>query len=187
MIKISEFNPSLSISRNTPTSAHCNVIVNNTVDHKSSQQREFAVNSSSTSTASTEVISDTPIVNTDSQQSVPSTTKLYEYLAVTFSRILKNNNPTLIANLIDQSGKIILDGSSLITAISLLLNINQSLIRFTYEDPEPGCLHKINPVKNIESIKVDGRDLALVYNREYNTLTDIFGISLRKVIINQIL
>ena len=169
MIKISEFSPSLSISKTTPSSAHCNVIVNN--------------HATSADGAHTEVISDAPVTQVTS---TCETTKLYEYLAITFSRILKSNNATLIANIIDQSGKIILDGNSLITAIALLLNIDQSLVRLTYEDPQASCLHKVNPVKNIESIKIDGRDFALAYNREYNTLTDIYGISLRKVIINSI-
>ena len=171
MIKISEFSPSLSISKTTPASAHCNVIVNNHTPTGSNG-------------AQTEVISDVPITQITSGSE--DTNKLYEYLAVTFSRILKSNNATLIANLIDQSGKIILDGSSLITAIALLLNMDQSMIRFSYEDPPATCLHKVNPVKSIESIKVDGRDFALAYNREYNTLTDVFGISLKKVLINAV-
>ena len=103
---------------------------------------------------------------------------LFKHLAVSFSNILKSNNPKLIANLVDQSGKVILSAHDLVTAISLILGINQSLVKISYEDPEAGCLAKVNPIKKISSIKANGYDFQLAFNREYNTLSDDFGVSL---------
>ena len=103
---------------------------------------------------------------------------LFKHLAVSFSNILKSNNPKLIANLVDQSGKVILSAHDLVTAISLILGINESSVKISYEDPEAGCLAKVNPIKKISSIKANGYDFQLAFNREYNTLSDDFGVSL---------
>ena len=42
---------------------------------------------------------------------------------------------------------------------------------------------KLNPIKNIEAIKVAGLDFKLTYNEKYNMLTDEYSVSLRKVLI----
>ena len=89
----------------------------------------------------------------------------------------------LIANIIDQSGKIIINANDLVQAISLILNIDFNLIKLSYEDPEPGCLKHVNPIKKISSIKINGLDFKLQYNKEFNILEDQFNISLEKVII----
>ena len=108
---------------------------------------------------------------------------LFKHLAVSFSNILKSNNPKLIANLVDQSGQVILAANDLVTAISLILGINESSVKINYEDPEAGCLGKINPIKKISSIKTNGYDFQLHFNKEYNTLTEDFGVSLVKCLI----
>ena len=97
--------------------------------------------------------------------------------------ILKSNNVKLIANLIDQSGKVILSASDLLTAISLALGIDPNGVKIQYEDPDPSCLGKVNPIKIISTIKVCGYDFNLAYNKQYNQLTDEFGISLTKCLI----
>ena len=68
--------------------------------------------------------------------------------------------------------------NDLITAIALILGINDSSVKISYEDPEAGCLAKVNPIKKISSIKANGYDFQLAFNKEYNTLTDDFGVSL---------
>ena len=169
MIKISEFNPSISNKKESSNSANCKVIINNSPSGSISQS--------------------IPSLNnhvpeyTSSQNLMLRENDLFKHLAVSFSNILKSNNPKLIANLVDQSGKVILAANDLVTAISLILGINESSVKINYEDPEAGCLGKINPIKKISSIKTNGYDFQLHFNKEYNTLTEDFGVSLVKCLI----
>ena len=185
MIKISEFNPSISNKKESSTSANCKVIINNTP----SSSEILTTEKPSEKPKDPEPIPImTPCVEPTLNNYVPEYTTsntlmlrendLFKHLAVSFSNILKSNNPKLIANLVDQSGKVILSAHDLVTAISLILGINQSLVKISYEDPEAGCLAKVNPIKKISSIKANGYDFQLAFNREYNTLSDDFGVSL---------
>ena len=47
---------------------------------------------------------------------------LSEHLAICFSKILKSNNPTLIANIIDTSGKVIISIQDLAKAVALIIH-----------------------------------------------------------------
>ena len=185
MIKISEFNPSISNKKESSTSANCKVIINNTP----SSSEILTTEKPSEKPKDPEPIPImTPCVEPTLNNYVPEYTTsntlmlrendLFKHLAVSFSNILKSNNPKLIANLVDQSGKVILSAHDLVTVISLILGINQSLVKISYEDPEAGCLAKVNPIKKISSIKANGYDFQLAFNREYNTLSDDFGVSL---------
>ena len=112
---------------------------------------------------------------------------LYKLLAITFSNILKDNNSKLIANLIDNSGKIIIDAANLIRIIALLCGALDKDIHIEYvnKDKEGGCMacSKINPIKQIENIKIGYIDFKLGFNDKYNMLCDTFNISLKKCII----
>ena len=185
MIKISEFNPSISNKKESSTSANCKVIINNTP----SSSEILTTEKPSEKPKDPEPIPImTPCVEPTLNNYVPEYTTsntlmlrendLFKHLAVSFSNILKSNNPKLIANLVDQSGKVILSAHDLVTAISLILGINESSVKISYEDPEAGCLAKVNPIKKISSIKANGYDFQLAFNREYNTLSDDFGVSL---------
>ena len=173
MIKISEFNPSISNKKESLTSANCKVIINNSPTSTSVPTLETPSQASSTPTLNNYVPEYTTSDNLMMREN-----DLFKHLAVSFSNILKSNNPKLIANLVDQSGKVILSASDLITAIALILGINDSSVKISYEDPEAGCLAKVNPIKKISSIKANGYDFQLAFNKEYNTLTDDFGVSL---------
>ena len=189
MIKISEFNPSISNKKESSTSANCKVIINNTPSSSEILTTEKPSEKPSEKPKDPEPIPImTPCVEPTLNNYVPEYTTsntlmlrendLFKHLAVSFSNILKSNNPKLIANLVDQSGKVILSAHDLVTAISLILGINQSSVKISYEDPEAGCLAKVNPIKKISSIKANGYDFQLAFNREYNTLSDDFGVSL---------
>ena len=185
MIKISEFNPSISNKKESSTSANCKVIINNT---PSSSEILTTEKPSEKPKDPEPIPTMTPCVEPTLNNYVPEYTTsntlmlrendLFKHLAVSFSNILKSNNPKLIANLVDQSGKVILSAHDLVTAISLILGINESSVKISYEDPEAGCLAKVNPIKKISSIKANGYDFQLAFNREYNTLSDDFGVSL---------
>ena len=182
MIKISEFNPSISNKKESSNSANCKVIINN------STTREAPFTSTSISSDETPTQTNPTLNNyvpeyTSSDNTMLRENDLFKHLAVSFSNILKSNNPKLIANLVDQSGKVILAANDLFTTISLILGINESSVKINYEDPEAGCLGKVNPIKKISSIKANGYDFQLAFNKEYNTLTDDFGVSLVKCLI----
>ena len=108
---------------------------------------------------------------------------LYKTIAKTYGHILKDNNPKLVANLIDQSGRVIIDAESLIKIVALVCQVQPESINIEYELSGGGCCAKINPIKRIEAIKVAGLDFKLTYDEKYNMLTDEYSVSLRKVLI----
>lgn len=109
--------------------------------------------------------------------------KFYKLLSSTLSNILKDNNPKLIVNLIDQSGKIIIEAQTLIELIAIKTNTDANAVNIQYRDEEPTCIIKISPIKNITNIKINDETFSLKYNQAYNILQDNFNISLNKVII----
>ena len=180
MIKISEFNPSISNKKESSNSANCKVIINNSPSGSISPSTSQTNPTGQTGPIS---LNDYVPEYSTSENLMLRENELFKHLAVSFSNILKSNNPKLIANLVDQSGKVILAANDLVTAISLILGINESSVKINYEDPEAGCLGKINPIKKISSIKTNGYDFQLHFNKEYNTLTEDFGVSLVKCLI----
>ncbi len=109
---------------------------------------------------------------------------LAKLLATTFGHILKDNNVKLLANIIDNSGKVIVDLVSLVNLISVVTGAPVENITIGYEDQEAGCMAKINPIRNIDNIKVNGLDFHLSYNCRYNLLSDQYFISLKRVLTN---
>lgn len=126
-----------------------------------------------------------PEVQAQLQRAVHMESELefYRRLSTVLSNILKDNNPKLIANVIDCSGKIIVSGNDLVNLISIKTRKDPSEITLRYRDEEPGCCTKISPIKNISDIKINNESFNLKYNAEYNILKDDFNISLEKVII----
>ncbi len=109
--------------------------------------------------------------------------RFYKLLSTTLSNILRDNNPKLLINLIDQSGKVIIEARTLIELIAIKTNSDPNSVNIQWCDEETGCLAKVSPVKNISNIKIDNETFSLKYNREYNILQDDFNISLDKCII----
>ena len=70
-----------------------------------------------------------------------------------------------------------------ISAVALVCQVVPESVNISYEVKETGCCGKLNPIKNIEFIKVAGLDFKLTYNEKYNMLTDEYSVSLRKVLI----
>ena len=116
-------------------------------------------------------------------QNIENELKFYKLLSATLSNILKDNNPKLIVNLIDQSGKIIIEAPVLIELIAIKTNTDANSVNITYKDEEPNCLSKVSPIKNISNIKINNETFSLKYNQCYNILQDDFNISLERVII----
>ena len=109
--------------------------------------------------------------------------RFYKLLSSTLSNILRDNNPKLLINLIDQSGKVIIEARTLIELIAIKTNSDPNSVNIQWCDEETGCLSKVPPVKNISNIKIDNETFSLKFNREYNILQDDFNISLDKCII----
>lgn len=113
--------------------------------------------------------------------------EFYRRLSTILSNILKDNNPKLIANVIDCSGKIIVSGNDLVNLIAIKTHKDPSEITLRYRDVEPGCCAKISPIKNISDIKINNESFSLKYNADYNILKDDFNISLERVIISPVI
>jgi hypothetical protein len=108
--------------------------------------------------------------------------ELYKEIALTVSRILKSNNQKLLANLIDQSGKVIIDVTSLCVIIAKQLNVPIDSVHVEYVQKESGCLHKVSKIHDVSNIKINHVDYKWAYNEKYNILRDQFSISLTRVI-----
>lgn len=104
------------------------------------------------------------------------------------------DDPQLTLNLIDQSGEIILRSDDLVDIIAHCCGVGKSDVKITYyiDDDKVGCCalcSKINPIKEIQSIKIcsNGQylDLVINFNGVYNKIKDEFKISLRRVLLSQ--
>jgi hypothetical protein len=108
---------------------------------------------------------------------------LYKEIAITLSKILKSNNRKLFANLFDISGKIIIDPTSLCNIISKLLNIPIEMIHIEYILDSEGCCTRLTRIADVQDIKINHIGFKFGYNEKYNILTDVFSLSLEKVLV----
>ena len=199
MDRIADFNISSNRQRHRNTNS-CNVVINNNHSNSTPQFRSVAGTPSRPpdtvvypSVSQSMNVEPNPYENTqvmerdvvidDKEALNGNELDLYKTIAKTYGHILKDNNPKLVANLIDQSGRVIVDAESLIKIVALVCQVQPESINIEYELSGGGCCAKINPIKRIEAIKVAGLDFKLTYNEKYNMLTDEYSVSLRKVLI----
>ena len=194
MDRIADFNISSNRQRHRNTNS-CNVVINNNNNgHHSAPPRNPgtvvypSVNQNMqvepNPYENTQVMErDVTLTDENNQPLNGNELDLYKTIAKTYGHILKDNNPKLVANLIDQSGRVIIDAESLIKIVALVCQAQPETINIEYELSGGGCCAKINPIKRIEAIKVAGLDFKLTYNEKYNMLTDEYSVSLRKVLI----
>ena len=192
MDRIADFNISSNRQRHRNTNS-CNVVINNNNNgHHSAPPRNpgTVVYPSVNQSMNVEpnpyenvVERDVTLTDDNGQPLNGNELDLYKTIAKTYGHILKDNNPKLVANLIDQSGRVIIDAESLIKIVALVCQVQPESINIEYELSGGGCCAKINPIKRIEAIKVAGLDFKLTYNEKYNMLTDEYSVSLRKVLI----
>ena len=194
MDRIADFNISSNRQRHRNTNS-CNVVINNNNHgHHSAPPRNTgtvvypSVNQNMqvepNPYENTQVMErDVTLTEESNQPLNGNELDLYKTIAKTYGHILKDNNPKLVANLIDQSGRVIVDAESLIKIVALVCQAQPESINIEYELTGGGCCAKINPIKRIEAIKVAGLDFKLTYNEKYNMLTDEYSVSLRKVLI----
>ena len=113
------------------------------------------------------------------------TEQMYLSIIEAFGSILKEDNKTMLTNIIDMSGKVIIKAESLLKIIALACNTEPENVVINYLDEEVGCLHKFNPLKKIASIKVDNKDMFIQYNSNYNMIQNTFNISLEKCVVSE--
>ena len=113
--------------------------------------------------------------------------RFYKLLSTTLSHILASDNIKLVINLIDQTGKIIINARDLIELIAIKTNSDKNLVNIQFIDEEPSCLSKISPIKQISNIKIDNETFSLKYNKQYNILQDEYNISLDKCLIDDVI
>ena len=189
MARIVDFN--VNATKHRPMNNNsCNVVIhnNNASQEKMQYPQEVVYNPPDFANFQSVNPVQSKSVDAVSNESVNAVSleELYKLLALTFSNILKDNNPRLIANIIDNSGKIIVEAGNLIKIIALLTNSLESDIHIEYVNNDgAGCTActKINPIKKIENIKIGYVDFKLGYNDKYNILSDTFNVSLKKCII----
>ena len=192
MNSIADFNISSTRQRLRNTNS-CNVVINNNHSNSTPQFRSVtgapsgspgtvvypSVNQSMTvepNPYENVVERDVPLTDENAQPLNGNELDLYKTIAKTYGHILKDNNPKLVANLIDQSGRVIIDAESLIKIVALVCQAQPESINIEYELSGGGCCAKINPIKRIEAIKVAGLDFKLTYNEKYNMLTDEYSV-----------
>ena len=173
-ISVKEFTPSLMNKDDSSISAKCSVVINNNSNLPTNDPTINDNNNNNNFTSrNVEYPNVSEIINPE----------LSDHLAVCFSKILKSNNPDLIANVIDSSGKVIISIKGLAKAISLITHKDYDDVRISYVENDTGCCSKINPIHTIAKIKIGTQDFNLNWNNEYNILEDKYNISLTKTLI----
>jgi len=89
------------------------------------------------------------------QQEPNSDLEFYKLLSSILSDVLKDNNPKLIVNVIDTSGKIIVKAEDLLRLIAIKTHHDVKDVNLRYIEQEPGCMNKVSPIKQIEDIKIN--------------------------------
>jgi len=112
---------------------------------------------------------------------------LYQTIARTLANVLKTNNRLFVANALDMTGKIIINIVDLVIIVGVTCHTPAEGVTVEYERrrSEVGCFRSckryFNPVCGITSIKVNGLSYEIAYNEKYNILTNVYGLSLKKV------
>ncbi len=121
-----------------------------------------------------------------------SMAEFHSILSMALLTMVKTNTTELISNILDSSGKVILDANTLCQLIGILTSTEKDRIVISYSDyendSETGCLcstiAKISPIKNITNITVECEEFVKTHNIEYNMMETDYNISLTKCIIN---
>ena len=112
----------------------------------------------------------------------PEFTDMFNRLCI---NLLTVNDYKLLANVIDQSKRIIFSVSDLQVVISAYLGCPQSDVTINLMPIETsgGCFCKVITIyQAIENIKIKSRDFKLMYNTAYNTLKDVYHVCMDRVI-----
>ena len=145
------------------------VPVNRSVDIQQSSASRFYVTSRNPAVLREEIL-----------QSIPVKDELIRIL----TNILCQNDKILMANLLDRSGKIIINAEDFAKLVALMLSssgqeVKTTDIKINYrEEFITSCLKvRISPFKSVVSITAGDQDLKIHQFEAYNVLTNDFNIS----------
>lgn len=131
------------------------------------------------------MVSRQPIVTSEE---IDNNIEFHKKRAEVLTNALCLNNKKLIANLIDGSGKVIISAQEFCELVAIMLSneesqVNPSDISLTLQEEITSSCLKVNisPFKGISSIKINNQDFHNVQNEAYNTLTDVYKISVNTV------
>ena len=132
MDRIADFNISSNRQRHRNTNS-CNVVINNNNNgHHNPRNPGTVVYPSVNQSMNVEpnpyenmqvMERDVTLTDDNGQPLNGNELDLYKTIAKTYGHILKDNNPKLVANLIDQSGRVIIDAESLIKIVALVCQV----------------------------------------------------------------
>jgi len=175
----------------------CNVVINNIERSSTLGAAEGGITSPGSGGLSREGVGFVPPYNPISDPDIPTgyaqaggivtqvdpwDAFLYQMIAQTLSHVLKTNNRLFVANAIDMSGKIIVSIVDLVTIIGITCKVPAEHVTIEYVRHEVACCTgRFNPITDVTSIKVNGLSYEIAYNEKYNVLTNVYGLSLRKV------
>ena len=115
--------------------------------------------------------------------------EVLRFLMNTFQNIIVND-PQCVANIIDQSGLVVLSTNNLIRLIAMVCGVDENNVKIEIEDNYDvsccGTIKQYLPLKSIRKIKVmkDAdvyNDFQLSYNNYYNKIIDSYKVSLENV------
>ena len=199
MSKVRDFNllKVADVSSNSTTTNSVSVVVNSTGSNQQDNDTNFTQANlfpSVTNQVSSEGVTYPPPSSESSQhvqqiqelqsqlENFQNELRFYQLLSSTLSNILKDNNPKMLINLIDMSGKIIIEATTLIELIAIKTGVDKNSVNISYRDEETGCFAKVSLIKEISNIKIKNETFSLRYNAAYNVIQDDFNISLTRCI-----
>jgi len=156
-------------------------VVNNNITINSKQSLPFNSVESNEPVKDSIFIEPNPYSEVDKMVVNPEFIDLFNKMCI---NLLTVNDYALLANIIDQSKRIIFSSNDLQIIISKFLGCDQVIINVLPPVVNGGCLCKVKNIMylDIENIKIKSRDFKLMYNTAYNMLKDDYHICLDKVL-----
>ena len=131
------------------------------------------------------MVSRQPIITTEE---IENNIEFHKKRAEILTNALCMDDKKLLANLIDNSGKVIISAQEFCELVSIMLSnddyqVNASDIAITFQEELITSCFKVHvtPYKHITAIKINNQDFHNVQNEAYNALTDKYKISVEQV------
>lgn len=131
------------------------------------------------------MVSRQPIITTEE---IENNIEFHKKRAEILTNALCMDDKKLLANLIDNTGKVIISAQEFCELVSIMLSnddyqVNASDIAITFQEELITSCFKVHvtPYKRITAIKINNQDFHNVQNEAYNALSDKYKISVEQV------
>ena len=131
------------------------------------------------------MVSRQPIITTEE---IENNIEFHKKRAEVLTNALCMDDKKLLANLIDNTGKVIISAQEFCELVSIMLSnddyqVNASDIAITFQEELITSCFKVHvtPYKRITAIKINNQDFHNVQNEAYNALSDKYRISVEQV------